>query len=266
MPFGYDATCSPTTQYIPAIKKQDYQKHSLPPPSHLAEMAAPQTSSLVQRLRQDLLYRLRWDLNRPVEEIEIELATDAQDQTVITPFLDHPLADEPLFDLLLLKCIDEIFIGDFANKLDRDFFAPEGWKYKPPASLKIDNASKGGSPITFRQFVAEFHAYVGRNMEELKKAKEEVYGEPYTDADRTEGTKIVVGLPVKLREDVKILFDQMRPANRNGIVKLEVLLYAEREKIPRNDFWGHRLSVARSFDARRQYLSVASLYERDNAS
>jgi hypothetical protein len=37
----------------------------------------------------------------------------------------------------------------------------------------------------------------------------------------------------------------------NGIVKLEVLLYAEGEKIPRNDFWGHRLSVARSFDARQ---------------
>lgn len=84
-------------------------------------MAAPETSSLVQRLRQDLLYRLRWDLARPVEEIEIELATDAQDQTVITPFLDHPLADEPLFDLLRLKCV-EIFITDFADKLDRDFF------------------------------------------------------------------------------------------------------------------------------------------------
>jgi hypothetical protein len=70
---------------------------------HSAKMAAPQTSSLVKCLRQDLLYRLRWDLTRPVEEIEIELATDAQDQTVITPFLDHPLADEPLFDLLRLK-------------------------------------------------------------------------------------------------------------------------------------------------------------------
>lgn len=213
-------------------------------------MAAPQTNSLVQRLRQDLFYRLRWDLARPVEEIEIELATDAQDQTVITAFLDHPLADEPLFDLLRLKCV-EIFISDFADKLDRDFFAPEEWKYKPPASLKIDNASKGGSPITFRQFVTEFHAYVGRTMGELKKAKEEVYGEPYTDADGTQGTKVVVGRSVKLREDSKILFDQMRPANRNGIVKLEVLLYAEGEKMPRNDFWGHRLSVARSFDARR---------------
>jgi hypothetical protein len=214
-------------------------------------MTAPQTSSLVKCLRQDLLYRLPWDLTRPVEEIEIELATDAQDQTLITPFSDHPFADEPLFDLLRLKCIDEIFIGDFADKLDRDFSAPEEWKYKPPASLKIDNASKGGSPITFRQFVAEFHAYVGRNMEELKKAKGEVYGEPYTDEDGTKGTKIVVGRPVKLREDIKILFDRIRPANRNGIVMLEVSLYAEGEMIPRNDCWGHRLSVVRSFDARR---------------
>jgi hypothetical protein len=213
-------------------------------------MAAPQTSSLAQTLRQDILYRLRWDLTRPVEEIEIELATDAQDQTVITPFLDHSLADEPLFDLLWLKCIDEIFIGDFADKLDRDFFAPEQWKYKPPASLKIDNVSKGGSPITFRQFVVEFHAYVGRNMKELKKAKGKVYGEPYIDADGTEGTKIVVGRTIKLREEIKIFFGQMRLANRS-VVKLEVLLYAEGEMIPRNDFWGHRLSIARSFDARR---------------
>ncbi|KAH7086818.1 hypothetical protein FB567DRAFT_51861 [Paraphoma chrysanthemicola] len=226
-------------------------------------MAAPQTSSLVQHLRQDLLYRLRWDLTRPVEEMEIELATEAQDQTIITPFLDHPLADEPLFDLLRLKCIDEIFISDFAHKLDREFFALEECKYKPPAFLKIDNASKGGSPITFRQFVTDFHAYVGRNMEELKKAKDEVYGEPYTDADGTQGTEIVVGRPVKVREDVKILFDQMRPANRNGVVKLEVLSYAEGEKIPRNDFWGQRLSVARSFDARRKYLLVASLHRND---
>jgi hypothetical protein len=29
-------------------------------------------------------------------------------------------------------------------------------------------------------------------MEELKKAKGEVYGEPYTNADGTKGTKIVV--------------------------------------------------------------------------
>jgi hypothetical protein len=33
MPFRHDATCSPTTQHIPAIQEQDYQKHFLPAPT-----------------------------------------------------------------------------------------------------------------------------------------------------------------------------------------------------------------------------------------
>jgi hypothetical protein len=37
MPFGYDATCSPTTQHIPAIQEQDYQKHFLPPPTFIQD-------------------------------------------------------------------------------------------------------------------------------------------------------------------------------------------------------------------------------------
>jgi hypothetical protein len=143
-----------------------------------------------ERLRQDLLHRLRWDLTGTVEDVEI--ATGPYDQTVNVPFLGYPLADESLFDPPL-SCIAQINIRDLADKEDRDIYYPPDERYKPPAALKIDN--EDGSPITLRQFVAEVQAYVRCNITEIKRVKGEMYGEPVTHADGTRGRNITSGAP-----------------------------------------------------------------------
>jgi hypothetical protein len=156
-----------------------------------------------ERLRQDLLFRLRWDLSGAVEDIEI--ATGSYSQTVNMAFLGHPLADESLFDPPL-SCIEQVNIRDLADKENRDIYYPKEQRYQPPAALKINN--EDGSPITLQQFVTELHSYVQRNLEEIKKVKGEMYGEPVTHADGTQGRVITAGRPVKLPDDIRILFRQ----------------------------------------------------------
>lgn len=202
--------------------------------------------SLDRRLRQDLLYRLRWDLSGTTEDIEI--ATGSYDQTVNMPLLGHPLADEPLFDPPL-SCIEQVNVRDLTDKVDRDIYYPKEQRYQPPAALKIDN--EDGSPITLRQFVTQFHAYVDRNMEEIKRVKGELYGEPVTHADGTQGRVITAGRPVKLPDDIGIFFDKVMPVGRDGDVWLLVSLYAEGEGSRPNGFWAPRLPFVRVYEARR---------------
>ncbi|KAH8719417.1 hypothetical protein GQ44DRAFT_659152, partial [Phaeosphaeriaceae sp. PMI808] len=154
------------------------------------------------------------------------------------PFLGHPLADEPLFDPPL-SCIDTIQIGDFGEKVDRDIYYPKEERYQPPAPLKIDN--EDGDAITLRQFVTEVHAHVGRNMEELKKIKGEMYGEQVTRADGSQGRVIIFGRPVSLPNDIGFFFNKVWAANRDGQVWLTVMLYAEGEVSCPNGFWAPRL-------------------------
>jgi hypothetical protein len=73
-------------------------------------------SSLDQRVRQDLLWRLRWNLVDAAEDIEI--ATGPHDRIINMPLISHPLANEFLFDPPL-NCIDQIDIRDFKDQVDR---------------------------------------------------------------------------------------------------------------------------------------------------
>jgi hypothetical protein len=52
--------------------------------------------SLDQRLRQVLLWHLRWNLVDAAEDIEI--ATGPHDRIINMPFFSHSLANESLFD------------------------------------------------------------------------------------------------------------------------------------------------------------------------
>jgi hypothetical protein len=196
-----------------------------------------------QCLRQDLLYRLQWDLSSTVEDVEI--AAGPHDQTVKMPFLSHSLADESLFDPPL-SCIEQVNIRDLADKEDRDIYYPVEERYKPPAALKIEN--EDGSRITLRQFVTELHAYVHRNMAEIKRAKGEMYGEPVTHADGTQGRNITCGRPVKLPKDVGVFFDMVMPAERDDGIWLRVSLWAEGERTYPKGFWAHRLSMIRVYE------------------
>jgi hypothetical protein len=201
---------------------------------------------LTRSLREDLLYRMRWDLSGAMEDIEI--VTGSYDQTVNMAFLGHPLADESIFDSPL-SCIEQITIRDFADLEDMQIYYPKEERYQPPAALKINN--ENGSPITLRQFVTELHAYVDRNLEEIKRIKGVTYGEPVTHADGTQGRIITAGRPVKLPDDIRIFFNRGMPCDRDGSVHIIVSLFAEGERFWPNGFWAPRLTMIRVYEAQR---------------
>jgi hypothetical protein len=141
-----------------------------------------------QRLRQDPLYRLQWNVLDAAEDIKI--ATGLYNQTVNMRFLDHPLADKPLFDPPL-SCIDGVHIRDFTDKEDRDIYYPKEERYQPPAAFRIVNEDVG--LITLRQFFIKVDAYVGHNLEEIKRVKRGMYGELVTHPDSSQGRVITYG-------------------------------------------------------------------------
>ncbi|KAH7065808.1 hypothetical protein BKA63DRAFT_524665 [Paraphoma chrysanthemicola] len=202
--------------------------------------------SLGRRFRQDLLWRLRWNVLAPVDNIEI--ATGPPDQTTDLPLRDHPLASESLADPPL-SCIDEISIGDFTDKLDREMAMPKEWQFQPPATLKINN--EDGAPITLGQFVREVHEYVERNMDGIKKVKAEVYGKPCTDADGKHGGMSTFGRPTTLPDHIGIYFRRVWAFDEGGRVSVNVQLWAEGDLgITMERFWATRLRQLPNYEPR----------------
>lgn len=202
--------------------------------------------SLDRRLRRDLLWRLRWNVLAPVDDIEI--ATGPPDQITDLPLRDHPLASESLADPPL-SCIDEISIGDFTAKLDREMAVPKEWQFQPPATLKINN--EDGAPITLGQFVREVHEYVGCNMDGIKNVKAEMYGEPCTDADGNHGRINTFGRPTILPDRIGMYFKRVWASNVGGRVSVDVKLWTEGEfGTTLEQFWATRLLQLRNYEPR----------------
>lgn len=193
--------------------------------------------------RQDLLYRLQWNLCAPLSSAEI--LTGPPDLSITTPFSTNPLADSSLFSPPL-SCVTEINIRDFGDKTDRDIYYPAEQRYKGPDPLRISNDD--GSSITLKQFVEELHAYVQQNMAELKRIKSEMYGEEVTHADGTKGRMIVAGRPVVLPEDIAIWFSKAMVIERDGGVGLSVSLWAEGETTWPRGFWKPRAEWVRRYE------------------
>lgn len=52
-------------------------------------------TSLDECVRQDLLWRLRWNLSAPVDNVRI--STDPENQVIILLIQEYPVADESMF-------------------------------------------------------------------------------------------------------------------------------------------------------------------------
>ncbi|RMZ69737.1 hypothetical protein GMOD_00010320 [Pyrenophora seminiperda CCB06] len=130
----------------------------------------PKRRMLEEYIRQDLLYRLRWNVFGALDDIEI--ATGPCDQAAVVPFFSHTLADESIA-IPPFSRIDEVYIGECVDRVDHHY--PEEYRYKPPPPMTINN--EDGSPITLRQFVTQTHAYLNLHMEDLEEAKSFTYGE-----------------------------------------------------------------------------------------
>jgi hypothetical protein len=188
-------------------------------------------------IRDNLLKRLQWDVAGPLSGIEI--ATGPPNQLINESLLDSTLGHEPLYDRLCNR-IDEIIIRDFSDREDRDIYYPKEERYKGPPALEINN--EDGRPITLRQFVTEAHAYVARNMEELRRVLSTTYGELIIHEDGTREHRTICGRPVKLPDDLRIFFAFVMAfiREKDGKNVIIVRLIAEGGPLWSPSFWANR--------------------------
>jgi hypothetical protein len=111
------------------------------------------------RIRQDILYRLRWSVLWSVEKINIESGLNKDGTEKRQPFLSHPLAMESLADppviRLQLSSVDLYEVKHF-------YMLSESYSDEP---VIIENTD--GRPITFTDFVTEAHKYLSQHKDAL---------------------------------------------------------------------------------------------------
>jgi hypothetical protein len=209
----------------------------------LTKMATrPKRRMLTDRIREDLLYRLRWNVLATLDNIEI--ATGSYDQTTNVPLFGHPLADEPIA-VPPFSRIDEVYIAECLDKVDFRHEIPEEYRYKPPPALTINN--EDGNPITLGQFVTQTHAYLNVHIEELKKAKGELYGKVVTNEDGT-WARVISDEPY-LPPNIALFFSKVSAVQIGQIVQFSTHFFAEGENTHSTDqFWATQLRQAHSHE------------------
>ncbi|KAF2271379.1 uncharacterized protein EI97DRAFT_471252 [Westerdykella ornata] len=150
-------------------------------------------ASMAERIRMDLLYRLRWDLLADLHDIQIVVDTPNEGRPFVfndslaasvgestgfgptnhmpqerrIPLFDHSSAEEDLAVPGLSRI--EVCSSECLDKYDLSYDQiPESDGYQPPPSLIIEN--KDGKSITLRQFVTQAHAYLNEHMDEINRA------------------------------------------------------------------------------------------------
>jgi len=200
-------------------------------------------------IRQDLLYRLRWNVFGNIEDIKIEDGPH-NGVTDLSPFFSHPIASDsiaqpPLNRLVVYsrECTDK-HIFDYDN---------EGHQYQPPDPLVIERLD--GNPITVNDFVTQVHYYLNTHkeviIEYLKNFRSAV-------VDLGNGRKTVHLGPVQnpvAPQDNEFYFSNAweTATNPEFTPKLYVSLYV---------VGGHGISLERFWEMQRQ-MSVRHVHMRD---
>ncbi|KAF2646056.1 hypothetical protein P280DRAFT_464323 [Massarina eburnea CBS 473.64] len=203
-------------------------------------MAPPRLTDLSRHIRQDIFHRLRWNTLDALDNIEI--TTKRHGEEAFEPLFDSPYANESMAQPPLSHV--KVRVAELLSKQTYDF------QYEPPPELSIDNHDD--SPITMKQFVTEVHAYLSKNIDEIKTAKGDLYGEMVTLEDGRTFRQIVYGRPY-LPPDIGIFFRRIFACESDGDVKIRVFLYAEGESArPVDTFWSLRLRDAHTAEQERQ--------------
>ena len=191
---------------------------------------------LNDRVREDLLYRLRWNILTALDDIKI--AIGPCDQTTNVPLFSHPLADESVANPPFTRI--NVCISECLNKVD---IRMEEYQYKPPPALIIDN--EDGKPITLGQFVAQTHAYLNLYIEELKQAKGELYGKVSVNEDGI-WTRTISDEPY-LPPNIAFFFKRVFAVQIGQIVRFSTQCFAEGENFLSTDqFWTTQSRLAHS--------------------
>jgi hypothetical protein len=119
------------------------------------------------RLRQDLLYRLRWNIFAPLDDIRVIDYTTS----TLTPFADHAIASESLADPPVDKLHVYIDACHEKEALDESDGGPGEFTQPDPLILE-------GNPITLGQFVSQTHAYLLAHRAQIVEVEDEMYSQP----------------------------------------------------------------------------------------
>lgn len=177
------------------------------------------------RIRMDLLYRLRWNLLADLHNIEIVVGPENEKRTI--PLFGHSSADADLgvpglsrVEVNSRECREKFYLSYDGS--------PEPDGYRPPPSLIIEN--EDGGSITLGQFVTEVHAYLNVHLGEVKKAMRVMASMPWSET---------------------LLFFRRARAFRtddgNIIVNVELMPHAEHTEF-REILWAQQLKKAREYE------------------
>jgi len=208
------------------------------------------STDMIGRIRQDLLYCLRWNVLPDLDNVEI--ATDPRHEEIVVPLLGSVLADESLASPPLGRL--EVCIEECWGKRSYDR-APNEYRYQPLPSLVID--TRDGRSIILKEFVTQVHIYLIHHIEETKKVKGELYGELREQEDGTKVRTITYGRPY-LPPNIRIFFKRRWTTARNDDVIPSVSLFVEGEHDWSFDkFRAIQMNHARVHQQERQGLNLS---------
>lgn len=109
----------------------------------------------IDRIRQELMFRLRWNISGPLDDIAIADGVDKNGTERSLPFASHPVADESLAE----PPISRLHVSSIDVQEAIGFYtAPDDYRYQ---LLLIENAD--GRPISLKQFVTEVHIHLNEH-------------------------------------------------------------------------------------------------------
>lgn len=132
-------------------------------------MSVPNDNPDGNRIRQELLSRLKWNLFGDISDIRVlSLDENATESDYETPFLSHHIASEPIAVRPLQSL--QVKLDDLEA---RDMFDYDDWdlKYRAPKPLVIPGLNEDGSVLTMKDFVCQLQPYLFAHKEEMLEAK-----------------------------------------------------------------------------------------------
>jgi hypothetical protein len=119
------------------------------------------------RMRQDLLDRLHWNIFGPLSDVSV------RDGTILSPLSNHGIRFESVANPPVSRLAIHIMPCQEKHAMDEH---EEEHRYQPPKPIIIQNTN--GTPITLEDFVPQVHLYLNVNREDIYKCIDESYVRP----------------------------------------------------------------------------------------
>ncbi|EMD91810.1 hypothetical protein COCC4DRAFT_187709 [Bipolaris maydis ATCC 48331] len=141
----------------------------------------PPVVDYLNRLRDDLLERLCWDVFGSLNDILIK-----DPENSLTSFIGASIASESLASPPLSNILVYIDVCEEKHNIDEH---EEEDRYAALEPLIIDK--EDGSPIFLHDFVSQVHSYLNANKEEIMQCEDELYMNPVDLGDGVKAAEVI---------------------------------------------------------------------------